>query len=149
MDSALTELYQEIILEHNRAPHNKCRLQPPAVFARGHNPSCGDDITVFVELDGGIVKRIAFDGEGCAISQASASLMTDLLIGRTKKDAAGIISAVCSLLTADNSDGVVESDNPLEIYGDVAALLGVRKFPMRLKCATLPWHAANDALSGG
>ncbi|MDR3144332.1 MAG: SUF system NifU family Fe-S cluster assembly protein [Puniceicoccales bacterium] len=147
MDSSLNELYQEIILEHNRAPRNKCKLHTPTASAQGHNPSCGDDITVFIAVNGDAIEKITFDGEGCAISQASASLMTELLVGKRKKDAAKIISDVCSLLVDVRPETPSDGNNPLEIYGEVAALLGVKKFPMRVKCATLAWHAAAAAIS--
>ncbi|MDR1433139.1 MAG: SUF system NifU family Fe-S cluster assembly protein [Puniceicoccales bacterium] len=145
MDATLNELYQDIILEHNRAPRNKHTLPAPAKVARGHNPSCGDSVTVFVAMEGDVVKCIAFDGEGCAISQASASLMTELLSGKTKREAGEIIDAVCRAL--GDADGCVAQTNPLEQYGEVAALIGVKKFPMRIKCATLAWHAAKDAMA--
>ncbi|MDR1595470.1 MAG: SUF system NifU family Fe-S cluster assembly protein [Puniceicoccales bacterium] len=144
MDTSLNELYQEIIMDHNRYPRNKCRLPSPAKAANGYSPSCGDDVTVFVEMKNGTIKRITFDGEGCAISQASASLMTCLLTGLDKSKAEKIIVDICSFLGDSSTD---EEDSVLERYGEVGALVGVKKFPMRIKCATLPWHAAHDAIS--
>jgi nitrogen fixation NifU-like protein len=141
MDAALSELYQDIILEHNRNPRHREVLPSPNGVARGNNPSCGDDITVFVAVCDGIVERITFAGDGCAISKASASLMTELLTGKPIDEAEKIIGEVCALLNSD-----AQGANPLERYGEVAALAGVKKFPMRVKCATLAWHAAGDAL---
>jgi nitrogen fixation NifU-like protein len=140
MDNILQELYQDVILEHNRAPRNKCKLLSSTKFAKGSNPSCGDDVTVFVEMENDTIKRITFDGEGCAISQASASLMTELLAGKPRFEAERIIGDVCSALN-DTANG-----NALEAYGEIAALAGVKKFPMRVKCATLAWHAAKEAI---
>ena len=145
MDASLNELYQEIILEHNRTPHNKHPLANPTKIAQGYNPSCGDNITVFAAMENGIVKSITFDGEGCAISQASASLMTELLTGRSQQEAEKIIDAVCAALGDRNGRSFQE--NSLEQYGEVASLIGVKKFPMRIKCATLAWHAARDEVT--
>ncbi|MDR1401575.1 MAG: SUF system NifU family Fe-S cluster assembly protein [Puniceicoccales bacterium] len=145
MDHTLVELYQEIILEHNRAPRNRGKLVAPAKSSRGHNPSCGDDITVFVEIENDTIRKITFDGEGCAISQASASLMTELLLGKSRTEANKIIDEICSTLSDPNADS--EHGNLLADYGDVASLVGVKSFPMRIKCATLSWHAAKGAIS--
>jgi nitrogen fixation NifU-like protein len=146
MDGSLQELYQEIILEHNRSPRNKRKLPVPAKFARGNNPSCGDDVTVFAEIENDIIKDIAFYGEGCAISQASASLMTELLMGKGKREAVEIIENVCSALSEPGKSRESEKNPPLDSYGEVAALAGVKNFPMRIKCATLAWHAAKEAI---
>jgi nitrogen fixation NifU-like protein len=145
MDTSLNELYQEIILEHNRMPRNKLKLSNPTKVAQGYNPSCGDDITVFVEIEDGILKRVTFDGEGCAISQASASLMTELLIGKSLEDAEKIIEDV--FMALNKTDTEQTAANGLEMYGEVASLIGVKKFPMRIKCATLAWHAVKEAIS--
>jgi nitrogen fixation NifU-like protein len=144
MEVAFEDLYQDVILEHNRVPRNKCKLPPSTKSAQGYNPSCGDDITVFVEITDNIIQRITFDGEGCAISQASASLMTETLTGKSRQEAFKIIDDVCSTLS--NPTTVVAPNNPLEQYGEVMSLIGVRKFPMRIKCATLAWHAAKEAI---
>jgi nitrogen fixation NifU-like protein len=140
MDEALGELYQEIIVEHKRAPRNKFKLPGATKVASGYHPSCGDDVAVFVKIEDNVIKNIAFDGEGCAISQASASLMTELLSGKSVDEARQTIDSVCAALTDLAAGG------NLEKYGEVAALSGVKKFPMRIKCATLAWHAAREAL---
>lgn len=138
MDNDLQELYQEIILEHNRNPHNKVDNCIYPTCAEGYNPSCGDQVKVCLGMCNDIIENICFSGEGCAISQASASLMTDILKGKTKKEALFIIKEICSALNGEILD--------LEKYGDVCALAGVKKFPMRIKCATLAWHATKAAL---
>lgn len=140
MKHDLQELYQEIILEHNRNPHNKRNCPGCKNCMDGYNPSCGDMVNVCITLKGDFIEDICFRGEGCAISQASASLMTDLLTGKNISEAIKIIENVCHLL--------IEGSGDLSTYGDVQALSGVRKFPMRIKCATLAWHAAESILRG-
>jgi nitrogen fixation NifU-like protein len=141
--SELDDLYQEIILDHNRRPRNFGKLEDSTHQAEGHNPLCGDEITVFLKLDGDRISGIAFDGQGCAISKASASLMTARLKGRSLKEVRGVISDVSALLTGPD-EGTID----LEKLGDLAALQGVRKYAVRVKCATLPWHALEAALTG-
>lgn len=140
MDNDLQELYQEIILEHNRNPHNKRKSHDCSHCREGYNPSCGDMVNVCIELKDDVICDISFSGEGCAISQASASLMTDALVGKTKAQALKIIEDICASLSGTQPD--------LQKYGDVCALSGVAKFPMRIKCATLAWHAAESILRG-
>lgn len=139
----LDDLYQEIILDHNRRPRNY-RAMPEATHqAEGFNPLCGDEVTVFLHLDGDRISDISFDGQGCAISKASASLMTTRLKGRTLAEARELMGEVQALLTA-----TTESEPDLERLGDLAALAGVRKFAVRVKCATLAWHTLEAALEG-
>ncbi len=138
MDDYLQELYQDIILEHNRKPHNKYHSSTCKDCQEGYNPSCGDIVKVCLNLENEIIKEISFTGEGCAISQASASLMTDLLSGKNKTEALQIIDDICRSLCGYDID--------LLKYGDVCALSGVNKFPMRIKCATLAWHAVEAVL---
>ena len=139
----LYELYQEIILDHNRNPRNACKLKHPTHAADGHNPLCGDELTVYLNVENGTVKDVSFTGQGCAISKASASLMTTVVKGLTLKQLALETSRFYKLLTDD-------ADQPtgtgLDELGDLAALSGVRRFPVRIKCATLPWHALEAAL---
>lgn len=138
MDDSLQELYQAVILEHNRVPCNK---RVPAAYhshSDGYNPSCGDKISVYVNFDGDRVADLAFSGEGCAISQASASLMTELLKNRPRAEILAIIDDICRGLAGEDVD--------LNKYGDVGALIGVRKFPMRIKCATMAWHTLKEAI---
>lgn len=136
----LTDLYQSVILDHNRRPRNRGKLPTATRVAHGDNPSCGDQCTVYLRLDDGRIGEIAFEGSGCAISQASASLMTLNLKGKNLPEAEAIFAEVHKLVTT----GQVDQNN----LSDLAALAGVHQFPARIKCATLGWHAALNALKG-
>jgi nitrogen fixation protein NifU and related proteins len=135
----LAALYQEVILDHNRSPRNHHVMTCSTCEARGVNPLCGDKLTVYVLLSHGLIKEISFLGEGCAISQASASLMTEALKGKTQKEAMILFNAFHTLLTEENA--VADS-----ILGKLVIFEGVRAFPARVKCATLAWHALDAAL---
>lgn len=137
--SDLSELYQQVILDHNRRPRNRGKLPTANRVAHGDNPTCGDQCSVYIELDGDTIKGITFDGSGCAISQASASLMTTQLKGKTTAEA--------EKLFKDFHEIVTSGKEPEEI-SDVAAFAGVHAFPARIKCATLGWHAAINAIKG-
>jgi nitrogen fixation NifU-like protein len=137
----LTDLYQQIIVEHNRAPRNFKKLAHPTRDAEGANPLCGDEIKLEVELEGDRIRDIGFQGSGCAISQASASLLTGAVQGKTKDEAQSLFRAVHAMLTAP--PGVPADTTQL---GKLAALSGVRQFPVRVKCASLPWHTLRAAL---
>jgi nitrogen fixation NifU-like protein len=137
----LKDLYRDVILDHNKRPRNFGRLAPPAHAARGHNPLCGDQLTVYAALDGEVVRDLSFEGAGCAISVASASLMTEAVKGKTRAEVAHLYGVVHDLLT--RADAPV----PPEL-GKLAALSGVREFPVRVKCASLCWHTLNAALEG-
>lgn len=137
--SDLSELYQQVILDHNRRPRNRGKLPTANRVAHGDNPTCGDQCSVYIELDGDTIKGITFDGSGCAISQASASLMTTQLKGKTTAEA--------EKLFEDFHEIVTSGKEPEEI-SDVAAFAGVHAFPARIKCATLGWHAALNAIKG-
>ena len=140
MSVDLRDLYQEIILEHNRSPRNSGRLERPSGEARGNNPLCGDRITVQVELQDERVVDVRFEARGCAISVASASMMTELVKGRNVAEAKAVFEDFIARVTgSDDDDGSSE----------LSALMGVRKFPARVKCATLPWHTFDAALQGG
>lgn len=141
--SEMEDLYRDIILDHNKRPRNFGSLDGANRQADGHNPLCGDEVTVFLEVKDGRIAGVSFDGEGCAISKASASLMTLALKGKPVADAEAEIERVVGMLT-DPEQGEVD----LMEVGDVASLSGVRKFPARIKCATLAWHAAEAALQG-
>jgi nitrogen fixation protein NifU and related proteins len=136
----LKELYRDVILDHNRRPRNFGRLEPPARAARGYNPLCGDQLTVYALLDGEVLKELRFEGSGCAISVASASLMTEALKGKTTAEAQRLFRLVHELLTR------ADAAAPPEL-GKLAALSGVREFPARVKCASLCWHTAQAALA--
>jgi nitrogen fixation NifU-like protein len=136
----LTDLYQSVILDHNRRPRNRGKLPTANRVAHGDNPSCGDQCTVYLRLDGDRIADLSFEGSGCAISQASASLMTLNLKGKTVPEAEAVYADVHKLVTT----GKVDEDN----LSDLAALAGVHQFPARIKCATLGWHAALNAAKG-
>ena len=137
----LSDLYQQIIVEHNRSPRNFKKLPHPTNAAEGSNPLCGDQIRLEVTLDGDRIADIGFQGSGCAISQASASLLTGAVLGKTRADAEALFQAVHTMLTA-------APDAPVDAakLGKLAALGGVRRFPVRVKCASLPWHTLRAAL---
>ena len=143
MSDDLEDLYQDIILDHNRRPRNSRELPDRTHFAEGLNPLCGDEVTVNIKLNDDIIEDISFQGQGCAISQASASLMTELLKGKSLEDLKKQSGIVHELLTAEE-----EKPDALFEYGNLAALSGVRKFPARIKCATLSWHTLEAALKG-
>jgi len=135
----LKDLYRDVILDHNKRPRNFGKLEPSDAFADGHNPLCGDRLTVFLRMQGDRVEDIRFDGKGCAISTASASLMTEAIKGRNKVDIGTLFHNIHSLLTQQNA----VADPSL---GKLAALSGVREYPARVKCASLCWHTLNAAL---
>jgi nitrogen fixation NifU-like protein len=139
----LRELYQEVILDHNRKPRNFRRLGAPTSAAEGHNPLCGDRISVELEVEGDTLRDIAFQGSGCAISKASASMMTAALKGKTVDEAAAAVEQFRAMLTEERP-----SDDASALPGRLAVLAGVREFPIRIKCATLPWHTLRAALQG-
>lgn len=141
--SDLRELYQEVILDHNKRPRNFQKLEGANRTAEGYNPLCGDQITVYLRLEDGVIREISFQGSGCAISKASASIMTANLKGKTAAEGEGLFETFHKMLTADLS---IKFD-PLEV-GKLAAFSGVREFPVRVKCATLPWHTMHAALEG-
>ena len=140
-DDALRELYQDIILDHGRHPRNQRKLETPTHLARGHNPLCGDRVTVFLRLSDGVLADVAFVGQGCAISKASASLMTDAVKGKTKAQAHELFEKFRRMVTGRPGDPV---DTPS--LGKLAVLSGVCEFPVRVKCASLPWHTLEAAI---
>ena len=137
----LAHLYQEVIIDHSRRPRNFRELEGATRTAEGFNPLCGDQLTLYVELADGRIADIAFQGSGCAISQASASLMTTELKGKTEEEALALFGRVHAMLAEGPSGDV----HPEEV-GKLAVLSGVWEFPMRVKCATLAWHALRSAL---
>ena len=139
MSSDLTELYQQVILDHNRRPRNKGRLPTANRVAHGDNPTCGDQCHVYLRMEGDRIADVSFEGSGCAISQASASLMTTQIKGKTAAEAEELYRRFHDIVTSGKE--------PEEI-SDLAAFAGVHAFPARIKCATLGWHAALNALKG-
>ena len=140
MSADLSELYQQVILDHNKRPRNRGKLPTANRVAHGDNPSCGDQCSVYLRMDGDKIADISFDGSGCAISQASASLMTTQLKGKRADEANALYRTFHDIVTTGKE--------PEEI-SDIAAFAGVHAFPARIKCATLGWHAALEALKGG
>ncbi len=138
----LAELYQQIIVEHNKSPRNYRKIDPADKAAQGHNPLCGDRIEVFVRLDGDRIADVAFQGKGCAISQASASLMTGAVKGKTLAEAEQLFEAFHAMVMSDPKAPAPGADN----LGKLAAFAGVRQFPSRVKCASLSWHTLHAAL---
>jgi nitrogen fixation NifU-like protein len=144
--SDLRDLYQEVILDHSKNPRNFGHIDPANREARGHNPLCGDQLRIWVLLEDGRIKDVSFEGRGCAISLASASMMTDMLKGRTEAEAEEIFNRFHAVVTGEQDigdDAVEDADGGL---GKLRALAGVRDYPMRVKCATLAWHTLKAAL---
>ena len=139
----LEELYQEIVLEHNRKPRNFRKMDDPTCTSHGFNPFCGDAITLYMTLDEDVVTDVSFEAVGCAISKASASLMTQAVKGRTVDEAQATFGKFHNLVTHGNG-----GDDDDESLGDLVVLAGVKAFPTRIKCATLSWHALRGALEG-
>jgi nitrogen fixation protein NifU and related proteins len=138
----LKELYRDVILDHNKRPRNFGKLESSDAHADGHNPLCGDRLTVFLKMDGDRVEDIRFEGKGCAISTASASLMTEAIKGKDRADIGALFDKIHSMLT--RQDAVADPS-----LGKLAALSGVREYPARVKCASLCWHTLNAALDKG
>ena len=134
----LRDLYQEVILDHSRHPRNAGRLAEPSGTAKGHNPLCGDMITLDVLVEDGVIRDVSFDARGCAISVATASIMSDMLKGKTLEETHDLFRRFQEMLTGPDADA--EGLDKLEV------LAGVREFPMRVKCATLPFHTLRAAL---
>ena len=145
MDESLRELYQEVILDHSRYPRHFGALENATHVGEGHNPLCGDRVKIYLLLDkNNRITDIKFEGKGCAISQASASLMTDMVVGRTVEEAEKLMSGFLNLVKGEDVEGLSPDDRErLEVMGGVSA------FPMRVKCATLAWHTMKSALEGG
>jgi len=145
MDDTLRELYQEVILDHSRHPRHFGALSGATHVGEGYNPLCGDKVKVYLVLDDiGRITDIKFEGRGCAISQASASLMTDMLSGRSVEEAEQLMGGFLHLVKGEGTNGLAPDDRErLEV------MAGVSAFPMRVKCATLAWHTMKSALEGG
>lgn len=141
--SDLRELYQEVILDHSKNPKNFRILKNPSHQAEGYNPLCGDRLTLYLQLEGEVIKDIAFQGTGCAISKASTSMMTNEMKGKTKAEARQIFEQFHKMLAG--GEGEVDK----KMLGKLAVFSGVSEFPVRVKCATLPWHTLRSSLEGG
>lgn len=139
MSGDLRDLYQEVIFDHYKRPRNRGALDAATHRAAGHNPLCGDQVTIYLDVDNGVVKDVRFEGAGCAIATASASLMTEALKGRTVAEVDALFRRFHDLVTDDNAQASPD-------LGKLEVLAGVREFPARVKCATLAWHTLNAAL---
>ncbi len=135
----LTDLYQEVIMEHAKSPRNFREMPDATNIANGTNPVCGDNYTVYLKMNGEVVEDASFQGDGCAISKASASLLTAAIKGKTRTEVAELFDHMHDMVTTGNAD---------ERVGKLAAFAGVHKFPARVKCAILSWHAAKSAAEG-
>ena len=143
MTAELRELYNDMILEHAKSQRNYRTLGAGSLQRDGHNPLCGDHVTVYLQMDGEVVKDVTFQGQGCAVSKASASVMTQLLKGKTRAEAEALYETFHDLLT-----GKIDAAAEEERLGKLAAFKDVPKFPVRVKCATLAWHTLHAALHG-
>ncbi|WP_337866906.1 Fe-S cluster assembly sulfur transfer protein SufU [Ignavibacterium sp.] len=142
MQQELRELYQQVILDHNKAPRNFRKIEDASNFAEGHNPLCGDNVTIYLKVDeNNIIKDISFQGSGCAISKASASLMTSILKGKTVEEAEKLFYKFHDLVTDKLGENFIVDE-----FGKLAVFAGVREFPARVKCASLAWHTMMNAL---
>src|SRR6188768_389440 len=149
--SELTDLYQEVILDHNRRPHNFRVIDSPSAKQEGFNPLCGDRLTLYLTLDGDVIKDVAFQGSGCAISKASASLMTDALKGKSVNEARALFDSFHEMITSDPTtplpDLSAEARSAKVDLGKLSVFSGVREFPTRIKCASLAWHTMKAAVA--
>ena len=140
--SELSELYQQVILDHNKKPRNFRKLESASNTAEGYNPLCGDHLTVYLNLEGDEVKEVSFEGSGCAISKASASMMTQAVKGKNKEQTEQLFNEFHSMVT-----GELDAEEQENVLGNLKIFAGVRDFPVRVKCATLPWHTLKAALN--
>jgi nitrogen fixation NifU-like protein len=139
MSAELDDLYQEVILDHNRRPRNFHAIADASHQAEGYNPLCGDRLTLYLKIDDGVIREVAFEGSGCAISKASASLMTDAVKGWSTADARALVDRFQRMVTTP-------PELEVEDLGKLSALAGVREFPVRVKCASLAWHTLKAAM---
>jgi len=140
--SELSELYQQVILDHNKKPRNFRRLDHANHTADGYNPLCGDQLTVYLDLENDLVKDVGFEGSGCAISKAAASMMTQAVKGKSKEQVENLFSEFHSMVTGELNEETDENS-----LGNLKIFAGVREFPVRVKCATLAWHTLHAALN--
>jgi len=146
---SLEDLYREVILDHYRSPRNKGRLESPDAVAQGVNPLCGDEITIELDFDGDRVSAVAVDGQGCSISQSSASMMTEAIKGKTRAEIESLTQKFRDMMSLDGEIDIgLDPERPGSVLGDLEALQGVRKYPVRIKCASLGWNVLLEALNG-
>jgi nitrogen fixation NifU-like protein len=145
----LRDLYQEVILDHGKRPRRFYRMEDSDRRAEGFNPLCGDKVTIYVKLDGDVLTDVSFQGSGCAISTASASLLAESLKGKTKAEAGRIFEAFHDMVTGNNAGGASGKGGDKPDLGKLEVFAGVKQYPTRVKCATLSWHTLRAALEGG
>lgn len=138
----LNSIYTELIMEHNSSKHNKGSLDDPKITERGHNPNCGDDITLELKIENDIIENASYTGIGCAISQASTSMMIDLIKGKTIDEALKLVNTFMNMIRKD-----IDNEEELEILEDAIVLQNISNMPARVKCAVLAWHALKEAIS--
>ncbi|MGI9667641.1 MAG: Fe-S cluster assembly sulfur transfer protein SufU [Acidimicrobiia bacterium] len=145
--SQLDELYREVILDHYRNPRRRGTLGGDHVHAEGNNPSCGDEFSLDIVIEDGVVTDAAMQGQGCSISQASASMMMDVIVGKTVPEVEEVTRKFKIMMTIDEGEDPIDHERPGSVLGDLEALQGVKKFPVRIKCADLAWTTLEDALN--
>jgi nitrogen fixation NifU-like protein len=140
--SELSELYQQVILDHNKKPRNFRKIEAPTHTAEGHNPLCGDQLTIYLDVENDDVRDVSFEGSGCAISKAAASMMTQAIKGKTRQQVEELFKEFHEMVTGESDEA-----EPDAALGNLRIFEGVREFPVRVKCATLPWHTLHAALN--
>jgi nitrogen fixation protein NifU and related proteins len=140
--SELSELYQQVILDHNKKPRNFRKLENASHTAEGFNPLCGDQLTIYIDLENDLLKEVGFEGSGCAISKAAASMMTQAVKGKSKEQVESLFQEFHSMVTGELNEETEENN-----LGNLKIFAGVRDFPVRVKCATLSWHTLHAALN--
>jgi nitrogen fixation NifU-like protein len=145
--TSLDELYREVILDHYRNPRHRGSLSGPHIHAEGQNPSCGDEFSLDLIVEDGMVKDVAISGQGCSISQASGSMMADKIVGMSIGEVRDIAHKFKIMMSIEDGENPVDPERPGSVLGDLEALQGVRKFPVRIKCADLAWTTLEDALA--
>ena len=140
--SELSELYQQVILDHNKKPRNFRKIEAPTHTAEGHNPLCGDQLTIYLDVENDDVRDVSFEGSGCAISKAAASMMTQAVKGKTRQQVEALFKEFHEMVTGESDEA-----EPGAGLGNLRIFEGVREFPVRVKCATLPWHTLHAALN--
>jgi len=146
---ALEELYREVILDHYRNPRNRGHLDAPTSTAEGVNPLCGDELTIELSIEDDVVTGVAVEGQGCSISQSSASMMTEAIKGKSRAEIETLVRKFRTMMSLEDSDDAgLDPERPGSVLGDLEALQGVRKYPVRIKCANLAWNTLLEALNG-
>ena len=145
---ALEDLYREVILDHYRNPRNRGQIEAPTATAEGVNPLCGDEISLQLSIENGVVDDVAISGQGCSISQSSASMMTEAIKGKSLEDIDTIATRFRSMMSIEEGDDAgLDPERPGAVLGDIEALQGVRQYPVRIKCASLAWNTLLEALA--